>query len=433
VRKILLIALFISLFSLRATFFDNKVYAVCQIELAPQVIPKDFTAPIAITAEEECLSKRTDYQVASYSITEKSLKDAYDLCGSTFPSGVAESEKIQSVDGKTLTAFTKNERVWSKASCTSDLGLWKFLVCLPKDIDNRTCDQNPVAEGTVFISQPTGPSPTPTPTPEPDQPIIHYDKQTQCLFRYTEDPNFSIPIVAENIDNQAIYHSWWKDENKEIVKEIIPDPNQQGILNTILWGDVIKKLKNPTKDEGHLYCVDMKGEKRAGDNCIRLRFTRNSPEKEGIDTSCSPENMGSITLTPIPPTPPCAQWADKDGNPIKDDDLKIYMDDKGNLKTKTFNLTCIKVQTAFGGISTDPFKFVKDIMGTLLGLAGGIAVILIIIAGYRLMASQGNPEAVQAAREQIISAIVGLVFVIFSLVILQVIGVDILKIPGFGR
>jgi cell division protein FtsX len=72
-------------------------------------------------------------------------------------------------------------------------------------------------------------------------------------------------------------------------------------------------------------------------------------------------------------------------------------------------------------------------MGTLLGLAGGIAVILIIIAGYRLMASQGNPEAVQAAREQIISAIVGLVFVIFSLVILQVIGVDILKIPGFGR
>jgi hypothetical protein len=49
------------------------------------------------------------------------------------------------------------------------------------------------------------------------------------------------------------------------------------------------------------------------------------------------------------------------------------------------------------------------------------------------MTSQGNPEKVQAAREQLTSAIVGLLFIIFSLAILTIIGVDILKLPGFTR
>jgi hypothetical protein len=47
------------------------------------------------------------------------------------------------------------------------------------------------------------------------------------------------------------------------------------------------------------------------------------------------------------------------------------------------------------------------------------------------MVSQGNPEKIQAAREQLTAAIVGLMFVVFSLVILQVIGYDILRLPGF--
>ena len=48
------------------------------------------------------------------------------------------------------------------------------------------------------------------------------------------------------------------------------------------------------------------------------------------------------------------------------------------------------------------------------------------------MISQGNPEQVKGAREQLTAAIIGLLFIIFSLVILQVIGFNILRIPGFG-
>jgi hypothetical protein len=92
---------------------------------------------------------------------------------------------------------------------------------------------------------------------------------------------------------------------------------------------------------------------------------------------------------------------------------------------------CESVNTAFGIWSTDPAGFVKSLFGILLSLTGGIAVLIIMYAGYQWMMSQGNPDKLQAAREQLIAALVGLLFIIFSFVILEIIGVDILHIPGF--
>lgn len=88
--------------------------------------------------------------------------------------------------------------------------------------------------------------------------------------------------------------------------------------------------------------------------------------------------------------------------------------------------------TAIGDIKTSPGGFVESIMQFVLTLAGGIAVLLIMISGYRLIASQGNPEKLQGAREQLTAAIVGLLFVIFAVVILETIGFNILGLPGFG-
>jgi len=99
---------------------------------------------------------------------------------------------------------------------------------------------------------------------------------------------------------------------------------------------------------------------------------------------------------------------------------------------KDSNNHCIAVDTAIGEVDTDPAGFVTKMFSVVLGLGGGIALILIILSGYRYMSSQGNPEGVKAATEQLTSAVVGLLFIIFAFVILQVIGVDILKIPGFS-
>lgn len=94
---------------------------------------------------------------------------------------------------------------------------------------------------------------------------------------------------------------------------------------------------------------------------------------------------------------------------------------------------CTMINTALGDFPTDPPGFIKMIFGIILSLSGGIAVVLIMISGYGLMFSGGNPEKVQASREQLTAAIVGLLFIIFSMSILQIIGVDILHIPGLTK
>ena len=124
---------------------------------------------------------------------------------------------------------------------------------------------------------------------------------------------------------------------------------------------------------------------------------------EGI--KCTASTPSAPTPLPPPPSPPCQNWS---------------------------NGECTTFTSAFGPIATNPSGFVKSIFGILLSISGGIALLLIIKAGYQLMTSQGKPEQIQQGRDQLIAAIVGLIFLIFSFVFLQLIGFDILHIYGFG-
>lgn len=87
------------------------------------------------------------------------------------------------------------------------------------------------------------------------------------------------------------------------------------------------------------------------------------------------------------------------------------------------------VNTAFGNISTEPKQLVNTVLTIAIGIAGGIAFLLIVYGGFRLAFSQGDPKAVQEARDIITSAIVGLLLIIFSVFLLNLIGVDILGLP----
>ncbi len=99
---------------------------------------------------------------------------------------------------------------------------------------------------------------------------------------------------------------------------------------------------------------------------------------------------------------------------------------------KTNNGVCTAFMTAFGEINTDAGSFVVRIFAVLLAISGGLAVLLVMRAGYIIMTSAGNGERVKKGREQLVAAIVGLLFIIFSFVILEVIGIQILNIPGFS-
>ena len=130
---------------------------------------------------------------------------------------------------------------------------------------------------------------------------------------------------------------------------------------------------------------------------------------------------------------PClvGEGRDPEGTPFP---IDITEDtDLETIKSKRDQIVkCTAVPTAFGVLNVDPKQIVSTLLGIVLGFVGGIALLLIIYAGYKLVTSRGNPEQIESARETLTSAIIGLLFIIFSVVILEVIGVDILKIPGFG-
>lgn len=88
--------------------------------------------------------------------------------------------------------------------------------------------------------------------------------------------------------------------------------------------------------------------------------------------------------------------------------------------------------TAIGCISTNPNALLEKILGLATGASGGIAFLLILFGGFQIMTSAGNPEQLNAGRELVSSAITGLLLMLFSVFILQFVGVNIIGIPGFG-
>ncbi len=56
-----------------------------------------------------------------------------------------------------------------------------------------------------------------------------------------------------------------------------------------------------------------------------------------------------------------------------------------------------------------------------------------LFGAFQIMTSQGDPERLKAGKELIGSALAGLLMIIFSVFLLQLIGVQILQIPGFSK
>ncbi len=92
-----------------------------------------------------------------------------------------------------------------------------------------------------------------------------------------------------------------------------------------------------------------------------------------------------------------------------------------------------EIYTAIGCVpilngGNDLVPFMAFVLGWGVGIAGGIAFLLILYAGFQVMTSSGNPQRVQAGKELLGAAISGVLLLVFSTFILRVVGVDILKI-----
>lgn len=110
---------------------------------------------------------------------------------------------------------------------------------------------------------------------------------------------------------------------------------------------------------------------------------------------------------------------------------------KAAVKEQDLCVRCARDQggiyTGMGCIPSSLGDFISNFVLRIgIGIAGFISLLCIIYSAILLQVSQGNPETIQKARDQITSCIIGLVMIIFSVFILRLIGVDILRIPGFS-
>ncbi len=88
--------------------------------------------------------------------------------------------------------------------------------------------------------------------------------------------------------------------------------------------------------------------------------------------------------------------------------------------------------TALGCIPIGERDLIRTFIQLLLSVSGMVALLSILAGAFLLSTSQGDSNKVKTARELITAAVSGLLFIIFSTIILDFIGVQILRIPGLG-
>ena len=92
----------------------------------------------------------------------------------------------------------------------------------------------------------------------------------------------------------------------------------------------------------------------------------------------------------------------------------------------------VEIATDFGCLPNTPVGFVAKFYGWGLGLIGLVGLLFLIIGGYHILISGGDPEKIRLGKSYIVYAIIGILLAIFGFVFVQVVTHDILKIPGFS-
>lgn len=109
---------------------------------------------------------------------------------------------------------------------------------------------------------------------------------------------------------------------------------------------------------------------------------------------------------------------------------------KANPTEEAACVSCIRdeggILTGLGCIRADFKGFVEDVILRIgVGVAGGTSLLCILFAAFQMQTSGGNAEKLKKAQELLTNCITGLMVIIFSTLILKIIGADILRIPGF--
>jgi hypothetical protein len=95
----------------------------------------------------------------------------------------------------------------------------------------------------------------------------------------------------------------------------------------------------------------------------------------------------------------------------------------------------VSINTALGCLNPDIAAkdgLIKQVLLIGVGIGGAMSLLLMLYGAFLITTSAGAPDQIKSGQEIITSAITGLLFIIFSVVILNIIGVNLLQLPGFS-
>lgn len=84
-------------------------------------------------------------------------------------------------------------------------------------------------------------------------------------------------------------------------------------------------------------------------------------------------------------------------------------------------------------IAFEPTSIFAQVINTLLLWGGAVALLFIIIGGFRFIISMGNPEGVEKARNTVLYAILGLILIFLSYLIVAYLLADLLGVKPAYR
>ncbi len=90
------------------------------------------------------------------------------------------------------------------------------------------------------------------------------------------------------------------------------------------------------------------------------------------------------------------------------------------------------INTDLGCLPNSPVGFVTQFYGWGLGIIGLVGLLFLVIGGYFIMTSRGDPSQLKKGKSYITYAIIGILLAIFGFVFISVIAGNVLKIPGFS-
>ncbi len=88
------------------------------------------------------------------------------------------------------------------------------------------------------------------------------------------------------------------------------------------------------------------------------------------------------------------------------------------------------IQSTLGLGNTDPRYMIANVVNIALGFMGIVAVMIIMMAGFKLMTTGGNEEEAVAAKRMMSSGVIGLVIVFSSFGLAQFVVNNLYTVTG---